>query len=212
LPAKSSRPNPLNKHQLKTEATRRKLMNAARRIFARDGFEAARIESIAADAGYTRGAFYAHFKDKEDLFFALLEDQSTVHLDALRAELERSGSNEERLALMRRFYIARLCDRQWAMLVLEFKLYALRHPKLRTKLAQAYRAVREKLKSQSLMPALPAELVWNQAVHRLRSTVLQAVLHGLILEHAYDPEAVPEDQLESMLGSIFDAVVGLPQG
>lgn len=187
-------------------------MNAARRIFARDGFEAARIESIAADAGYTRGAFYAHFKDKEDLFFAMLEEQSAVHLDALGEKLEACSGNEERLAVMRDFYVSRLLNRQWSMLVLEFKMYALRHPKLRARLAQAHREIRTKLKMESLAHKLPAQLLWDENVHQLRSIVLQAALHGLVLEHAYDPEAVPEHQLESMLGLIFDAVVGLPQG
>jgi AcrR family transcriptional regulator len=65
-----------NKHQQKTEATRRKLLEAALQVFSRDGFEAARIEDIAAESGYTRGAFYANFDTKEDLFFALLEEQA----------------------------------------------------------------------------------------------------------------------------------------
>lgn len=209
MPAKDSRSTILNKHQLKTEATRRKLMNSARRIFARDGFEAARIEDIAAHAGYTRGAFYAQFKDKEDLFFALLEEQSTVHLDKLRVELDRCSTDDERMSLMRSFYIARLGDRQWSMLVIEFKMYALRHPKLRTKLTQAYRAIREKIKLQALTPSLPAQLRWDDAGHQARSTILQAVLHGLVLERAYDPAAIADDQLETMLGLIFDAVVGV---
>jgi len=46
---------------------------AAEQTFARDGYEAARLEDIAARAGYTRGAFYANFDSKEDIFFALLE-------------------------------------------------------------------------------------------------------------------------------------------
>jgi AcrR family transcriptional regulator len=39
----------------------------------RDGFEAARLEDIAARAGRSRGAFYANYRDKEELFFALRE-------------------------------------------------------------------------------------------------------------------------------------------
>jgi AcrR family transcriptional regulator len=55
--------------QARTDATRRKLLAAAENIFARDGFEAARLEDIAGLAGYTRGAFYANFQSKEDIFF-----------------------------------------------------------------------------------------------------------------------------------------------
>ncbi len=66
----------VNKHQQKSEATRRKLLEAALRIFVRDGFEAARLEDIAKESGHTRGAFYANFDTKEDLFLALLEQQA----------------------------------------------------------------------------------------------------------------------------------------
>ena len=52
----------------RTAATRRKLLLAAEQTFARDGYEAARLEDIAARAGYTRGAFYANFESKEDIF------------------------------------------------------------------------------------------------------------------------------------------------
>ncbi len=54
--------------------TRRALLNAARRLFTRDGFGATRTEEIAEEAGLTRGALYHHFKDKEDLFRAVHEE------------------------------------------------------------------------------------------------------------------------------------------
>src|SRR5580658_3485401 len=86
-----------NKHQQRTEATRRALLDAARRIFARDGFEAARIEEIAGATGHTRGAFYAHFSSKEDLFFALLEQDAGERLRGLRAVMERCPNTAGRL-------------------------------------------------------------------------------------------------------------------
>ena len=80
--ARSSRRKPIavvsaaavpSRQAARTAATRRKLLLAAEQTFARDGYEAARLEDIAARAGYTRGAFYANFDSKEDIFFALLE-------------------------------------------------------------------------------------------------------------------------------------------
>jgi AcrR family transcriptional regulator len=59
-----------NKHQLRTETTRRELLDAAEEVFVRDGFEKARLETIAAAIGGTKGAVYAHFENKEDLFIA----------------------------------------------------------------------------------------------------------------------------------------------
>ena len=59
----------LAKKQGRAILTRTQLTDAARRIFARNGFEISSVEEIAAAAGKTRGAFYANFKDKEDVFF-----------------------------------------------------------------------------------------------------------------------------------------------
>src|ERR1700689_621967 len=93
------------KHQQRTEATRRALLHAARRIFARDGFEAARIEDIAGATGHTRGAFYAHFNSKEDLFFALFEQEAGERLRDLRSAMERCTGSDSRLRELRKFYV-----------------------------------------------------------------------------------------------------------
>src|SRR6202163_3891747 len=84
----------------RTEATRRKLLAAADRIFARDGFEAARLEDIAAGAGYTRGAFYAHFEGKEEIFFALLEQWVRQRIDSVTAVLRRQKDPYQKLAAL----------------------------------------------------------------------------------------------------------------
>ncbi len=78
--------------QERSRATRAQLIAAAREIFARDGYEMARLEDIAAAAGKTRGAFYAHFEDKEQLFFAIFEDDLTQDDQRLEDVLQGSGS------------------------------------------------------------------------------------------------------------------------
>jgi AcrR family transcriptional regulator len=54
--------------------TRRLLMAAADRVFMQRGYQRATLESIAAEAGFTKGAVYFHFGSKEDLFIELLVD------------------------------------------------------------------------------------------------------------------------------------------
>jgi AcrR family transcriptional regulator len=54
--------------------TRRALMATARDLFARNGFQATRTEEIVRRAGLTRGALYHHFRDKEELFRAVLDE------------------------------------------------------------------------------------------------------------------------------------------
>ncbi len=196
-----------NKHQQRTEATRRALLEAARRIFARDGFEASRIEDIANATGHTRGAFYAHFSSKEDLFFALFEQEAGDRLRDLRSVLERCADAEGRLQALRKFYVGRVSDRQWVMLALEFKLFALRHPKLRARLARTHRRIRESLKIETISKLIPELMKDRRESREMRRVALEAALNGLVLEHAYDPETISQTQATTVLGRMFDVLM-----
>jgi AcrR family transcriptional regulator len=55
--------------------TRAALVDAAAKVFVERGFGGASVEAIAAEAGYTRGAFYSNFASKEELFVALLQER-----------------------------------------------------------------------------------------------------------------------------------------
>jgi AcrR family transcriptional regulator len=195
------------KHQQRTEATRRSLLEAALRIFARDGFEASRIEDIAGATGHTRGAFYAHFSNKEDLFFALFEREARDRLQDLRRTLEKCGDSEGRLRALRKYYVGRVSDRQWVMLALEFKLFALRHPKLRARLARTHRRIRESLKVETIGKLIPELMNDRKESRELRKVALEAVLNGLVLEHAYDPETISQAQATTVLGRMFDVLM-----
>ncbi len=75
------------------EDTRRALLDTARRLFTRDGFQATRTEEIVQQAGLTRGALYHHFRDKEDLFRAVHEEVVDEVAPALRhRSADRSAS------------------------------------------------------------------------------------------------------------------------
>lgn len=50
--------------------TRARIVEAARRLFNRHGFQQVTIDQVMADAGLTRGAFYHHFGSKDDLYAA----------------------------------------------------------------------------------------------------------------------------------------------
>src|SRR5579864_4995511 len=69
------------------EQTTQRLLDAAQKLIAKKGLEAASVENITAAAGYTRGAFYSNFSSKDDLFIALLRrdhDQAMEQLNILR--------------------------------------------------------------------------------------------------------------------------------
>jgi hypothetical protein len=107
---------------------------------------------------------------------------------------------------MRDYYVARVADRQWVMLMLEFKLFAVRHRNMRAKLAQTHRRIRSSLNMDFIPGLLPARLQSASEYEELR-TALEATLSGLVLENAYDPKRISEDQVVSVLRRVFDMLM-----
>lgn len=62
----------------RAERTRTALLDAARRLFAEDGYAATSTPDVAVAAGLTRGALYHHFRDKQDLFRGVVEREQTA--------------------------------------------------------------------------------------------------------------------------------------
>jgi AcrR family transcriptional regulator len=75
------------KHDLRSEATRRRLVTAARTLFGARGYADVGTEEIVRAAGVTRGALYHQFRDKADLFAAVAEE-----VEAEIAERVASGA------------------------------------------------------------------------------------------------------------------------
>ena len=122
------RPEKGKKQQLRSSRTRDQLLTAAERVFVRDGYEKAALADIAKMAGKTRGAVYSHFKDKEDLFLSLLAGRASVHgirIRELLAELKTGDGISSSL----RQCVSRMVDSfDSVVLLMEFQLYAVRHP------------------------------------------------------------------------------------
>ena len=86
---------PTKREQSKAE-TRRKLMAAARREFARKGFDGTSLRTITAQAGLTTGAFYNNFRDKREIYLAILEELS-LRLKSIVEEAIREFLDARRL-------------------------------------------------------------------------------------------------------------------
>jgi AcrR family transcriptional regulator len=197
---------PASRQQERTAATQRKLLTAAEKIFARDGFEAARLADIAALAGYTRGAFYAHFKSKEDIFFALLEQWVGRRIGEVNAVLESHSDPAARLRALREHYARTACDRRLALLSLEFKLFAIRHPKAHARLRARQRPLREN--AGSILRRVAKDAGANLAISGLAAaTGLGALSNVLLLEHLVDHKSVTDADVRHLLGVFFDAVL-----
>ena len=82
--------------QGKRARTRKRLIEAAAAVIGEKGFDRASLEDIAALAGMTRGAVYGNFKNKEELFLALIETQWKPIVPPLRAGGELEGTDAHR--------------------------------------------------------------------------------------------------------------------
>ena len=63
--------------------TRRKLVVAAAELFVKEGLSKPSLDAICAHAGFTRGAFYVHFKTRDDLIVAVVEEIMSTFIDAI---------------------------------------------------------------------------------------------------------------------------------
>lgn len=81
------------------QETREALLQAARELFRRDGLDAS-LDAVCARAGYTRGAFYVHFQDREALISAVIERVGFTLIDTL---LGTEDNDEDFLVLVQRF-------------------------------------------------------------------------------------------------------------
>ena len=68
--------------------TRQLLLDAARGVFLKAGYQGAKLDDIAATAGFTKGALYWHFPNKQALFLALIADSIDANLRTLDGFLQ----------------------------------------------------------------------------------------------------------------------------
>ncbi|HEV2135115.1 MAG TPA: helix-turn-helix domain-containing protein [Terracidiphilus sp.] len=174
-------------------STRGDLMEAARRIFARDGFEMARLEDIAAAAGKTRGAFYANFRDKEDVFFALFEENLRREKRQMGERLSEARSEDERIEILARHMLSLIRDRRRMLLALEFKLYAIRHPKRTKRLADLHTALCLSCVEANVAKLIPGFTCLSTEQRRLQTAQFGALLDGIALNLMFDSRGLTEE-------------------
>jgi TetR/AcrR family transcriptional regulator, transcriptional repressor for nem operon len=84
------------------QATRQRILEVAGRRFKQDGIDGSGVAAVMSDAGLTNGAFYAHFKSKEDLVANVLADQ----LRAQRESFDDQPSDRAGLEAFVRSYLS----------------------------------------------------------------------------------------------------------
>jgi AcrR family transcriptional regulator len=191
--------------------TRARLMESAATVFRRKGMQGASIDEVAEAAGYTKGAFYANFRSKEELFLAMLDERFGERL----AEMERAFASDEPPPEQARHAAAEFAgsiraDPDHDRLFLEFASYALQEPGFREELIARFETLRgrmaeiyeRRMEEYGIEPPVPVDRIVRMVI---------AMADGWSLWGLLEPGAVDDKLFESMM-EIFTAGIGALAG
>jgi AcrR family transcriptional regulator len=183
--------------------TRECLMHSAARVFARRGLQQASIDEVAEEAGFTKGAFYANFKSKEELFLAMLDERFAQRIEDIERVIASEGSTAEKARRAGDLFAETLrADREWERLFFEFSAYAARDEDFRQELVTRYRATRERIAAALQADAQhhdkEAALPFDQV-----ALMTSAMSNGFALEKLLEGDAIPDELYGTMLMVFF---------
>ena len=185
------------------QQTRDYLLRAAAQVFAERGFHEATLDEVAAAAGYTKGAVYSNFKNKEDLFLALVEDAYASDMAAIKETLEASDvPPEARLGdfvQMMQGEIERVPN--LGALYLEFHLYALRNPGALERLNELERADVRAIADIIESGRTQREIEIDEPPERT-ARIIVALFRGISMMRTSDPDVAGDDLLESAIAFV----------
>jgi AcrR family transcriptional regulator len=182
--------------------TRAQLLDAAERVFARDGLRGASVDTIALEAGYSTGAVYSNFKGKEDLFLTLIEERIDPRLakvyEAMEAELAAGATP---LEAARRFVSTLRGERDAFLLLIDFWGQAVRDPTAAERFAQRHARLRTTV-GHLLEAATPEREAGTGIPTDQLATTLIALANGFAIELLADPGTVPDDLFGHAIGAL----------
>jgi AcrR family transcriptional regulator len=161
----------------------------------------ASIDEVAQDAGFTKGAFYANFKSKEEMFLVMLDDKFAAEIELLD-ELLSGGDDHEQQARRAGEHLIRFvrADSEWPKLFFEFAAYAARNDDFRQELLTRVRALRQRMlelfrRSSASFPAEPPVPLADVTV------MTYCMANGFLMEQLIDPDL--NDELYGSMLAIF---------
>ena len=194
------------------EETREELLAASARVFASRGFHATSLEAIAEEAGFSRGAVYYNFADKEELFLEILDRRCAERAQDLR-EAFVDVDDDDVEATSRQAQIAAqhaldamTGDPEWRALYMEFLAHAARDASFRRAFASRSDQMRGALeevvveRTQAVAGALGME-------PEQLAVVIDALGTGLWASHMlHGSRAVPSDLFSKALALLVDGI------
>jgi AcrR family transcriptional regulator len=176
-------------------ARRAQILDAARRAFARHGYEGATVKVLEAETGLSRGAIFHHYRDKEALFLALAEDDAARTAEVVAAH--------GLVQVMRELNDK---DAGWLGVQLEVRRRLRTDPAFAQAWAERQEAVRDATRSR-LERQRALGVVRSDVPVDLLVDFLRLVLDGLVSALA---TGLPPASLDGVLDLVEDAVRARP--
>jgi AcrR family transcriptional regulator len=193
------------------EATRQRILDAAREVFAEKGVIGGSVEDICERAGFTRGAFYSNFNDKDDVLDALVEREHTdllAHLDASFIEVDREVEEAESLVAVLSGIVDRILrsipvDRQLSLIQTELEIFAIRRPEHSRRFLETNNRFRERIGAliDEAMRRYGRELLVDPSVitDAIVAIAERSVRRALLAGGDADPDAMASAVLPGLL-------------
>jgi AcrR family transcriptional regulator len=183
----SGLPGRRNSESGKRARTRARLIEAAAAVIGEKGFDRASLEEIAERVGMSRGAVYGNFKDKEELFLALIESR----WKPIAPPIHPGASLQTYMTILGRTVAAEAKTRlAHAGTAAAFQLYICTHPEMRATLGERNAAIYSAM-AKGLAKAIPQEELPMPAKRFVR--VMDALISGLLLTYFQTPDLFTED-------------------
>lgn len=195
-------------------ATRERLLDAARVVFAREGIAGASVEHICEQAGFTRGAFYSNYSTKDDLVLALFDREYATMLAMLSAAADPAlYADKDVLEAVRiivdRFLVLHPPEREWYLLHAEFELLVVRDEAIGREFATVLHEVRSDVGAfvQSVLEALGLRLTveLGHAATVLMGTYEMAMREAFIANQPID-QGLLRETLPVLLNSVTQPI------
>jgi AcrR family transcriptional regulator len=171
--------------QQRSEETRSKILISAAKLFSAKGYNAASVDDICADAGISKGAFYHHFKTKQDLFLALLDGWLETIDNAIEASKDKTVP-ETFMQITEAFPYIFATANEGLPMFLEFWLQASRDEKIWQASVKPYRRYHKYF--TDLIKRGVDEGSFIEVDPELTSRMIISTAMGLLLQSLMDPK------------------------
>jgi AcrR family transcriptional regulator len=192
------------------QQTRQHLLDAAEDLFRRQGLHRTTVGQIADKAGYTAGALYSNFANKEELALAVLARSTTQGFQKLGATMGTISGLEDRLIAVIDWRRRLLADNEpLSVLRLELSLHARRDETLRAHLGDAQRELRASF--TTLIKRQAHELGATLTVEPdVLSAALLSIADGTAIASAVEPDALYAEAFAWTLANVVRTMDPVP--